>query len=415
MKAFEMTSFVDRFFLKNFSEKDTESRFQARVLITSHFVVSLLLGLVLFLDYVAPMMEQLIVGILALSLLSIIFIRLGHLTLTTLLTYTGIGILATLIVFTSPAHVNYETYMLATFHMFIILIASLLTRQRFYTIFTTGLGIFSLALLLFFRSMKLATPISLLEIDDYLICMTLLAMAGLILLRTAERRKQLLEIAERETERSEIKSAQLAASLKEKEILLNEVHHRVKNNLNVAISLLRMQIDRTSPSPETVEALQVSIHRLHSMAIVHERLYTGGNFSAIEFRPYIMSILDSILQSYKHAGVAFELDVSEELSIGIDRAVPCGLILNELITNVFKHAYPGEKSGKARVEFKPHNGEFNLVVSDEGVGVSEKDWRESQSLGTRVITLLTEQLGGSLTVNGTKGTRIMIRFPLEPI
>jgi len=206
----------------------------------------------------------------------------------------------------------------------------------------------------------------------------------------------------------------LKQSLEEKEILLHEVHHRVKNNLNVAISLQRMQIRNLDPSNEAVSALQESVGRLNSMALVHERLYAAGNLKAVEFKPYIVAICSAVVHSFQKPNIKFVVNVEDGFSIELTRAVPCGLILNELITNVCNHAFPGDSAGIAEITFTLSvANQVTLTVRDEGVGISDQVDRSSQSLGLHLISLLTEQLAGDLDIQGdSHGTTVTINFPL---
>ncbi len=405
---------LNKYLLNKYPDVDGEKYFQARALSLLHIFLPILMATVLILGYADASMRVMIGGILITSLASLLFLSLGYLTTVTLTSYTMIGLFATLIVFNRDIYNNYETYMLATFHMFIVVVSSLLTYQRRYTIFTTALGILYLVLLYFLRAIPFQSELNPLEIDDYLVAIALLAMAGFIIASTVNRRKRLLEIANEETNQNIAKAKALKESLEEKDILLNEVHHRVKNNLNVAISLQRLQIRNLDPENEAVAALQESIGRLNSMAQVHERLYAAGNLKAVDFKPYIVAISDAVVRSFEKPNIKFIVNVEDGFSIELTRAVPCGLILNELITNICKHAYPNDEPGVAEITFTLSMDHMvTLIVSDEGVGIPDTDWNASNSLGMYLINMLTEQLAGTLSIESSAGTTVIISFPLS--
>ena len=389
--------------LRNFHSMDSERYFQARVLMILHLSIIGFLPLAILISNNSPLLDQLMWGIIILSIASIVALQYGHVTLVSIGSFTGMGLLASAIPYSMPLYHNHDVYVLATSHIFIIIVSSLISQKRGYTHFTTIMGIVYILAEFFTRALPHSTE-RYLNANNYIICLLLVTLTGFITSSTMKRKQVLVNLV---TERS----ADLEKSLKEKEILLNEIHHRVKNNLNVAISLLRMQMNQPGASADLAVALQDSINRLYSMALVHERLYAGKDFSAIEFKPYIMSILSSVLRSYEDQGVAFQVEVSDRLSIELDRAIPCALILNELVTNVFKHAYPGLNRGTARVLFVSAGENYELSVSDSGVGMPQDGIRNSASLGMRVVSLLTEQLGGTLAVETGSGTAITITFP----
>ena len=408
-----MNAFLNKYLLINFGEGDSEGYFQARVLSIIHILLIILMSMVLVLGYSDYSMKKLLFGILFMSFISLFFIRRGYLTSVTLISYTAIGLFATLAVYSRHSYNNYETYMLATIHMFIVVVSSLLTHQRRYPFFTTALGILYIVLLYFLRGITMSTELNPLHIDDYIISISLLTLAGFIISSTLERRKNLLQIAEDESNKNIAKAKALRESLEEKEILLHEVHHRVKNNLNVAMSLQRLQISRLAPSNEAVSALNESISRLNAMTLVHERLYAAGNLKAVEFKPYIIDISNAVVRSFKKPNIRFVVNVEDGFSIELTRAVPCGLILNELITNICKHAYPNDEPGVAEITFTVSTDhQVTLIVSDAGVGIPDSDWTASNSLGMHLINLLTEQLAGSLSIDGKKGTTVIVTFPL---
>ncbi|HWQ20160.1 MAG TPA: PAS domain S-box protein, partial [Methanotrichaceae archaeon] len=178
----------------------------------------------------------------------------------------------------------------------------------------------------------------------------------------------------------------LLASLKEKEVLLKEVHHRVKNNLQIISSLINMQSRRVQNS-DAVEAFKESQNRIMSMALIHETLYRSSDLSSIKFSEYARSLGRSLLYSYEPGGrirIEFDLD---DATLGIDRAIPCGLIINELVSNCLKHAFPDGRQGLVSLEMHALNGkELALVVRDDGIGLpSDLDLRATKSLGMTLV------------------------------
>jgi PAS domain S-box-containing protein len=205
------------------------------------------------------------------------------------------------------------------------------------------------------------------------------------------------------------------ASLREKEILLQEIHHRVKNNLQVISSLLYLQSQRTSDMA-SVELFRESQHRVRSMALVHERLYSSQEFSRVDFKEYIESLATYLFRSYHTSTdrISLEADV-QGVRLPIDAAVPCGLLVNELISNCLKHAFHGRDVGRIRVELVPLTAaEALLCVSDDGVGLPLSVNPEAAvTFGMQLIVALVDQLHGRLTVGRQGGTAVRVIFPLE--
>jgi two-component sensor histidine kinase/CheY-like chemotaxis protein len=207
---------------------------------------------------------------------------------------------------------------------------------------------------------------------------------------------------------------QLAASLKEKTVLLQEIHHRVKNNLQVIASIINLQAIKIQDDRmrDIFSTLQT---RIHSMSAIHEALYNSKSLSHINFADYINSMLRSLMTIYgvSPGHLAVELK-TEDLELGIDQAVPCGLIINELVTNTMKYAFPDpDKKGVLRIEFTkdPSNQRYNLVVADNGIGLPQDfEDRKAQSLGMSLVEALTSQLGGEMTVSATVGTEFRVSF-----
>jgi PAS domain S-box-containing protein len=204
----------------------------------------------------------------------------------------------------------------------------------------------------------------------------------------------------------------IRASLREKEVLLKEIHHRVKNNLQVVSSLLGLQ-SRTITDSTTRKAFQESQNRVHSMALIHESLYQSENLSKINFPAYIDQLAAHLFRSYGADPARIRISASiGDLRLPIDTAVPCGLIVNELVSNSLKYAFPGERSGVIRIEMREDGcGRIRLEVSDDGIGLPEGiDFRSTRSLGLRLVRTLADQLGGTTEMASAPGARITITF-----
>jgi PAS domain S-box-containing protein len=203
---------------------------------------------------------------------------------------------------------------------------------------------------------------------------------------------------------------QIRTSLEEKEVLLKEIHHRVKNNLQVVSSLLSLQSGY--PKVEAVRELFVeSQNRVKSMALIHEKLYQSKDFSNIDFADYIESLARGLFHSYGVNPDQIALTIEVDVELDIDHAIPCGLILNELLSNSLKHAFPDEQKGAVLLRFHEKENQFTLQFSDNGVGLPEElDFRDTESLGLQLVTTLTSQIGGTIQHVPGKGTVFVIRF-----
>jgi two-component sensor histidine kinase len=207
-------------------------------------------------------------------------------------------------------------------------------------------------------------------------------------------------------------SVQVNQLMNDKEMLLKEIHHRVKNNLMVISSLLSMQ-SRDIEDEKAKAFFRESQNRAQSMALIHERLYRSTDLKKIDLGEYIFSLATDLFNTYTTDPdkIKLEIDV-EEIMIDINVTIPLGLILNELITNSLKYAFPGENKGKLTIKFYKNVNEFFLIVSDDGVGIPEDfDLTESDSLGMRLIDSLIDQLDGELELEGSHGTTFRIKFP----
>jgi PAS domain S-box-containing protein len=205
---------------------------------------------------------------------------------------------------------------------------------------------------------------------------------------------------------------QIKASLREKDVLLKEIHHRVKNNLQVISSLLYLQ-SRGVEDDQALEMFRDSESRVRSMALVHERLYQSPDLARIDFGEYIRSLANSLFRSYGINTNVIKLKIKVgDVLLGVDTAIPCGLIINELVSNSLKHAFPDGKAGEIRIELRSgDHGKFSLMVSDNGIGLPKyMDFRNTESLGLQLINTLVEQLEGTIELDRSGGTTFKIIF-----
>ncbi|MFE1746850.1 CBS domain-containing protein [Coleofasciculus sp. H7-2] len=206
---------------------------------------------------------------------------------------------------------------------------------------------------------------------------------------------------------------QLKASLKEKEVLLKEIHHRVKNNLQIISSLLKLQSAYTKDD-QVLGMFKDSQNRIRSMALIHEKLYQSKDLSRIDFAEYIRDLTGNLLRSYKASSQAITLKTTvNDITLNIDTAIPCGLIINELMSNSLKHAFPTpSKDNKICINiYSSSNNQFILSVSDNGIGFpKDLDFRNTESLGLELVCTLTEQLDGTIELDSSKGTSFNITF-----
>jgi PAS domain S-box-containing protein len=214
-----------------------------------------------------------------------------------------------------------------------------------------------------------------------------------------------LNIAERkETEE------RLRASLDEKEVLLKEVHHRVKNNLQIISSLLALQA-RGNGDPEVRRMFEESQGRIRSMALIHEQLYQSGELSRVDFLEYVRRLCSYLIECSgdQDGRVSLRLDVAA-VPLPLNLAIPCGMILNELVSNALKHAFPAGRRGTVSIGFESRGGDYRLSVSDDGVGTAAAEPPKPGSLGLKVVDALVKQIGGAMSVTSDRGTRFTITF-----
>jgi len=225
------------------------------------------------------------------------------------------------------------------------------------------------------------------------------------------------------TERKQAEE-QLHASLREKELLLREIHHRVRNNLSIISGLLGLQAE-TLQDPQALRAFQESQDRIQSIALIHEQLHRAKELVKIDAADYLQDVADHLVGSSEglRGTIALNVHIDGDISLDIDTAMPCGLIVNELVSNCLQHAFPlaetpgreqedpEGRQGEIRVEMHSQDGEVALTVSDNGVGLPpDFDFQDTESLGLQLVGLLTKQLEGAIELDRSAGTTLRITF-----
>jgi len=221
-----------------------------------------------------------------------------------------------------------------------------------------------------------------------------------------------LEVVVPITERKRTEQA-IQTSLREKELLLREIHHRVKNNLQVITSLINFQIRYLRDKAGSVSLKELQ-NRIRSMSLIHEKLYQAKDLARVDFSDYVKDLVIILYQTYgvDRRKIALKMEV-KEVALEINFAIPCGLIINELVSNSLKHAFPKGKKGEIDIALYPSGkDEVELVVGDNGVGIPEDvDFRKTETLGLQLVTLLAEgQLHGHIELDKTKGTVFHIKL-----
>jgi len=204
---------------------------------------------------------------------------------------------------------------------------------------------------------------------------------------------------------------QMKESLQEKEVLLKEVHHRVKNNLQVISSIINLQSNYIKDK-YTLEMMRELQNRIKSMSFIHEALYQTSAFSSINFSEYIVTLTQNLIHSYRIYSGLVELkhDV-DNILLNLDTSIPCGLIVNELVSNALKYAFPQNRKGEVWVRLKETPTSIHLTVSDNGVGLpADFDFRNSDSLGLQLVTSLVEQINGEIFCENKIGTKFTVTF-----
>lgn len=209
---------------------------------------------------------------------------------------------------------------------------------------------------------------------------------------------------------TEIKQAEqkIKNSLNEKELLLKEIHHRVKNNMQIISSLLSLQLTYADDN-QAIEVLKESQGRIKSMALVHENLYLSRTLTSINFKEYIQKLVIDITYSYNASFINLRPNI-EDINLNIETTVPCGLIVNELVTNSIKHAFP-ENKGTIIIQFTKNNDKLMLIVRDDGIGLPESfRFSDNKSLGLQLVQTLVKQLDGEMKIDRANGTTFTIIF-----
>ena len=219
----------------------------------------------------------------------------------------------------------------------------------------------------------------------------------------------LVDVTERRRAEDSVK-----ASLQEKEVLLQEINHRVKNNLQIISSLLSLQ-SQDIQDEQALRSFQVSQDRIKAMALVHEKLYQSDDLARIDIGEYIRSLADDLRSSYGLGSQDVNLTIDvDNILLGVDTAIPCGVIVNELVSNSLKHAFPEGRAGEIVISFRKIDGQYTMIFKDDGVGLPEDvDIAHPSSLGLTIVNALTGQLGGDIALARNGGTEISITFPSQ--
>jgi len=227
--------------------------------------------------------------------------------------------------------------------------------------------------------------------------------------------KKMLEL-EREVAERKRAEDQIKASLREKEVLLQEVHHRVKNNMQIISSLFSLQ-SRHIKDKRALEIFKSSQNRVRSMALIHERFYQSEDMARVDFAEYAQSLTSHLFSAHGINPGAVKLNLKiKDVFLDLNTAIPCGLIINELVSNCLKHAFPGENNGEIKIAMHPLDKDgMEVIVSDNGVGLPKKiDFRKTDSLGLHLVNLLAEdQLHGDIKLDRARGTSFHIRFKVK--
>ncbi|MEH1884213.1 PAS domain S-box protein [Nostoc sp.] len=231
-------------------------------------------------------------------------------------------------------------------------------------------------------------------------------------LAIAIQQSSIFEQAQTELVQRQKAEVKLRHALAEKEVLLKEVHHRVKNNLQIVSSLLQLQ-SQTLKDPEVIKVLRESQNRIESISLIHKNLYTSANIGQIDVGDYIHNLAASLLISYQiwPGKIVLETDI-DSVSLNVDQAIACGLVINELISNALKHAFPNQQAGKISIALRNIGNNIEMTIRDNGIGLPDNlDWTNTDSLGLSLVyDLVTEQLEGDITLERNRGTVFKIQF-----
>lgn len=220
----------------------------------------------------------------------------------------------------------------------------------------------------------------------------------------------ILDLSERKQSEKRIQDA-----LQQKDLLLKEVHHRVKNNLQVIHSLLDLQALKMADG-DLVDVLRDSQNRIRSMSLIHQTLYQSQDFAQVDFQRFLGELLPRLTESYGSRSRQVRIDIEAlDVKLPINEAIPCGLIVNELVSNALKHGFPNDQHGTVRVQISQGAGQVvELSISDDGQGIAPGlDLTKSDSLGLQLVHLLTRQLHGQLDVRRSNPTRFTLTFRMR--
>lgn len=275
---------------------------------------------------------------------------------------------------------------------------------------SAALLLFVLLVLIFFIEMGIMVILPTMNVEAHALVdsmiLTTIAFPILYILFYRPLKNQILE-HKRQWEQS-------AKNLREKEVLMKEIHHRIKNNLTIVSSLLYMQSNYTDD--ENVKAMfDDSIDRIKSIALIHEKLYESKDFVEIEIKEYISSLLDELSISLNTEGKKIKLNAKvENVDIGFENLIPIGLIINELVTNSFKYAFKDNDDGEICIDLATDNeGNAVLRVSDNGEGFDGPGPGKPKSLGLKIVTTISKQLGGELTFKRENGSVFTLTMPID--
>lgn len=234
--------------------------------------------------------------------------------------------------------------------------------------------------------------------------------------RIAERTRELERVNQAlmtENQQRSLIEEQLKSSLHEKDILIKEVHHRVKNNLQIIVSLLYLQARKTDDHVSEA-ALIDSQTRIKSMALIHEKLYQSDSLSSIDFQGYLQNLIANLMITYGIDPKRVRIDLSiQPLPLTINTAIPLGLIMNELISNSLKYAFPDGQTGKLSIRGDVNGDTMVVNVRDNGKGIPESlDWKHAESLGLHLVQMLTRQLKGTIELSGQEGAEFTLTIPV---
>jgi two-component sensor histidine kinase len=250
------------------------------------------------------------------------------------------------------------------------------------------------------------------DIQYKMFCFNLLSSAcaiGFFMYLTISNNLRESEVYEQRLNERKATEQAIKSALTEKEVLLAEIHHRVKNNLAIITSLFNLQIS-TVENDEAKDILLESKNRVKSMALIHDRLYKSENMGDVDFAKYTKELIDEIQYSYPTISESVIVNTHiSNIKLNVNTAIPCGLILNELLTNCYKYAFKGRSNGIIDIEFTSIGNMLRLMVRDNGVGLKE-NYKDSESLGMVVIQSLSEQLDGDYKFTVENGTKFELKF-----